>query len=87
MSSGNPIFTVKLPYKVRCNLPECGKPVNVVFKQNMEGMMNTFCSPHHARIGEERWNEKKDVRIGVPPQKTNEEYVADNIQDIEEEVR
>lgn len=80
------IFSLKLPYKIRCNLPDCGKPVHLVFKMQLDGMMNAFCSPAHANLGENRWEEKKRLNIkpGQPITAT-EEMVGDNIQQIEEE--
>jgi len=72
-----------LPYRVRCNLPDCGKPSNHVFKKEMGGMMNTFCSPAHASLGEERWDEKKDIRLGVQPE-PEEQMVGDNIEEVNE---
>ena len=83
----NPIFSVKLPYRVRCNLPDCQKPVNLVFKKSIEGNMNTFCSPYHANLGEERWEEKKKLNIqpGRPlPPDITEEYVGGNTEDLME---
>ena len=68
------IFSVKLPYRVRCSLPECGKPVNLVFRETLDGIPSNFCSTPHANEGEKRWNEKKnlDIRLGVPARQTND---------------
>lgn len=80
----SPIFTVNLPYKVRCNLPDCGKPSNKVFKQNLDDTMVTCCSPYHSRLAEERWNEKKDKNIkpGVPLPPSEMIAEGDNIEQL-----
>lgn len=78
------IYDVKLPYKVRCNVPECGKPINHVFRQELDGIMCNFCSPNHAHLGKDRWEEKKrlDIRLGVTPQE-EQTYVGDNLVEVE----
>lgn len=79
----NPIFNVTLPYKRRCELPDCRKPSNQVFKINVEGNSISTCSPAHARTAESRWEEKKrlNVRLGVPVE-TNDDQVGDNIDEV-----
>ena len=81
-----PIFSVRLPYKVRCELGGCGKPVQLVFKVQIDNMMNTFCSPAHANLGEQRWEEKKKLNVvpGMPIIET-EQMTGDNLQELEEE--
>lgn len=82
----NPIFAVTLPYKTRCDIPSCRKAVNQIFRTNIEGFSSKFCSPNHANVGEQRWEEKKKlgVRMGVPTSKESEEFVGDNIQELSE---
>ena len=83
------IFSLRLPYKVRCNLPDCGKPVHLVFKMQMDGMTNTFCSPSHANVGMSRWEQKKklDLKPGQTlPLIEEDKPVADNMENIQEEV-
>ncbi len=82
------IYAVNLPYRVKCNLPGChsgniggAKITNHPYKIEVDGRMLTFCSPQHARLGEERWFEKKDVRLGVPPRQ-EEQMVSDNIEEV-----
>ena len=81
------IFSVRLPYKIRCQLPECGKPVHLAFKMEMDGMMNTFCSPDHANVGLGRWEEKKRLNLkpGEIPLIQKDELVGDNLQELDEE--
>lgn len=76
------MFQVKLPYKVRCNL--CQKPINFAFRQEMEGIMNTFCSPDHARTGKANWEAKlkAGIKPGTPPPPIEEEYISDNLEEI-----
>ena len=71
------IFTVNLPYKVRCNIPDCGKPSNKVFKLNLDETMVTTCSPYHARLAEQRWQEKKDKNIRPNTPLPPEEMIAE----------
>ena len=75
------IFDSVLPYKTRCQLPDCGRPINHVFRTDLQGMTH-FCSGEHAREGVRRWEEKikLGVRMGVPaPKDIAEEYVGDSI--------
>jgi len=79
-----PTFSNKLPFKVRCNLPECGKPTNLTFTKILDNVPCRFCSPNHAAIGEDRWNEKKEknIRMGVPtPESTQDDYIDSEIPD------
>jgi hypothetical protein len=80
-----PIFGVKLPYKIRCNLPDCRKPVNQVFRITIDSNPLTFCSSNHARVGEERWEEKKklNIRMDVPVKEEKPDMVGDNLQELE----
>ena len=82
--SSHPTYSVTLPYKVRCGIPECGKPINHVFKKELDGIMINFCSPYHARLGEDRWMEKKDQGItpGMPPKPKDEEFISDNTDEM-----
>jgi hypothetical protein len=81
----SPVFSVNLPYKTRCQLPECRKPVNLVFRKTIEGNPLTFCSTAHANLGEERWLEKleKNVRMDVPVKEDENQMTGDNIADLE----
>lgn len=78
-----PTYSTKLPYKIRCNLPECEKPVNLVFTKVLDGVACRFCSPGHATTGEDRWEEKKEknIRMDVPPPQntTQDEYIDSEI--------
>ena len=78
------IFDLTLPYKVRCNIPECGKPVNHVFRTQLDGMMINFCTPQHAHLGEQRWMEKKEKGIepGKPLPKEEIDVVSGNTEDL-----
>ena len=83
------IFSLKLPYKVRCELGGCGKPVQLVFKMQMDGMTNTFCSPNHANLGLSRWEEK--TKLNLKPGQTlplveEDKPEGDNMENIQEEV-
>lgn len=77
------ISNIALPYKVRCDLPDCRKPSQQVYRIIVDDFRVTCCSPQHARLGESRWEEKKrlDVRMGVPPKEPVDEQVGDNILD------
>lgn len=86
-------FSLKLPYKVQCQLPDCrgvnAPPVvtNRPHRVNLDGYSISFCSNDHARVGIERWQEK--VKLGIKPgsplPKDEEgEYMADNLNEIEE---
>ena len=77
-------FSIKLPYKMRCNLPDCRKPVQLIFRKTIDGNPLNFCSTNHANVGEERWHEKieKNVRMDVPP-KEEQQMEGDNLLDIE----
>ncbi len=68
------IQSLKLPYRVRCELPDCRKIIQHVHRITIEGNRVTTCSPDHAMLAEERWNEKKNlnIRIGVPPEPEEE---------------
>lgn len=69
-----PIFSVKLPYKVRCQLPDCGRAINLAFKQAMvDGTMCTFCSSQHAAVGFSRFREKIEKNIHPPETLPGEE--------------
>ncbi len=79
------IFSARLPYKVYCNLPDCNKLINLVFKINIDGNQIIACSPDHARLGEERWNEK--LRLNIKPGQTiieKPDLVGDNLQELDE---
>ncbi len=80
-----PVFSVKLPYRIRCQIPECRKPTQLAFRKTIDGNQLTFCSTNHANLGEERWDEKKrlNVRMDVPV-KHEEPMTGDNLLDLEE---
>lgn len=80
-----PTFTAKLPYRIRCNLPDCGKAVNLTFTKVLDNIPCRFCSPDHAKLGEARWVEKKEknIRLGVEPNhESQDEYVGDNTEEF-----
>jgi hypothetical protein len=64
-------FSIRLPYKVQCQLPDCrgtnNPPVvtNRPHRVNLDGYNISFCSNQHARVGVERWQEK--VKMGIKP--------------------
>lgn len=79
------VYSINLPYKTRCQLPDCRKPVNLVFRINVDGNPLNFCSTSHANTGESRWNEKieKNIRMDIPPQEETQ-MEGDNIAELEE---
>lgn len=80
-------FGIKLPFRQQCNLPECQKPTNYVYRVNIDQHRLSFCSNDHARTGLSRWEEKKKLGIkpGMPRQKEEiPEVSGDNIQEVEE---
>lgn len=85
-------FSIKLPYKVPCGLPDCrginAPPVvtNRPHRVNLDGHQISFCSNQHARVGVERWQEK--VKMGIKPgqplpQEEDLQMIGDNMEEIE----
>jgi hypothetical protein len=88
MADQNLSFSIRMPYKVRCNLPDCGKAVNQVYKVGLDGYSINFCSNDHARTGITRWQDK--IARGIKPgQKVapvnDDEMTGDNLNEIEGE--
>lgn len=78
----NPVYSVRLPYKVRCDL--CHRAINLVFKAQIDKIMCTFCSTDHANIGFANWQEKKNMNITQDkPNKQEAKYDAGNIPEEE----
>lgn len=77
-------WAMKLPYRVRCELPDCQKPTNFIFKTEIDGNQVKFCSPYHARMGQDRWEEKKklNIRLGVAPKNSESEFIGDNTDEL-----
>lgn len=88
MVDTNLSFTIKMPYKVRCQLPDCAKAVNYVHKVNQDGYSINFCSNDHARVGIERWADKKARGItpgSRRPVENEIEMTGDNIEEVDGE--
>ena len=85
-SSTNLSFGITLPFKQRCNLPDCQVATNRVYRVSMGEYNLTFHSNDHARIGIQRWMEKEKLGIkpGVParPEDPADEYMSDNLEEI-----
>jgi hypothetical protein len=87
MTTDNLSFGITLPYKQRCNLPDCTKATQRVYRVNVDDHGLSFCSNDHARVGLSRWEEK--VKMGIRPgQKQSidthvDEQVGDNLIDVE----
>lgn len=86
--STNLSFGITLPFKTRCNLPDCQVATNRVYRVNIDGYVINFHSNDHARLGIERWQEKKKMGLkpGQPIRKEDpaNEMVGDNMQDLED---
>lgn len=87
-NDANLSFSVKLPYKQRCVIPECQRAVDRVYRVNQDGHPLNFCSNDHARLGITRWEEKKKLGIkpGQPqpaPDLSNESE-GDNLMELDE---
>ena len=84
-------FSVKLPYKVMCMLPDCrgvNNPPVVTDRPHkimVDGYSINLCSNDHARVALTRWGEKKKLGLkpGVPQRKEEIDAVGDNIEEIE----
>ena len=87
MADTNLSFSITLPFKQRCMLPDCGIATKRVYKVNQGGYNLSFHSNDHARIGIARWEEKKRLGItpGNPrPKIDEEEFTGDNLQELGE---
>ena len=77
-------FLTKLPnnMKMRCQLPDCQRAVNQIYRVDHDNYRLNFCSNDHARTGIARWDEKRKLNIkpGVPQRKDDikTEMVSDN---------
>lgn len=81
-------FSVKMPYKVRCMIPECGKAIQQVYRVSLDGHSINMCSNDHARLGITRWQDKKarGITPSSPQERPNEiEQTGDNLEELEGE--
>lgn len=80
-------FGITLPFRQPCQLPDCQKPTNRVYRVNVDDYNLSFCSNDHARLGLTRWEEKKKLGIkpGSPkPIEAGEEMMGSNLEALEE---
>lgn len=83
------IYESNIPYRVKCDTPECERLVTHVFRTVRQEGNSTYpitcCSREHNLLCQQRWDEKKklDIRVGIPQKETIEdEYEGDNISDF-----
>lgn len=75
MPSEDFAYSLKLPYRKKCSLPECEHLSYDVSRFSIDGNTMDFCCTEHARIGKSRWEEKRKmgIRPGEPQRPTNPE--------------
>lgn len=82
-------FGITLPFKQRCQLPDCAVATNRVYRVTMGEYNLTFHSNDHARLGIQRWMEKE--KLGIKPgqpikqEDPNDQYTGDNLDQIGDE--
>ena len=89
MPSDNFAFSMTLPFKQKCQLPDCKRVGYKVSRLVIDGNKLDFCCAQHALVGRDRWAEKKKLGItpGKKPAPTGnpDQMVGDNINEIEEQ--
>lgn len=50
---------------MKCQLPDCNQSTERVYRVNLDGYGLSFHSNDHARVGIDRWMEKK--KMGIKP--------------------